>query len=433
VDQHAGSGGHRTLPCGRYLTVDETASAARALTERRPDVCRLRRVGTSRAGEPLLLLSVGNGRRHTLVVAVPHPNELVGAASALRLAELVAGESDLHVAPDVTWNFLLCLDPDGAHRNEAWVHDGQFSMDGHFRNFFRPVSSEQPEWLPVAASGRRPLPETRTLTAVIDGLRPFLQFSLHGVDVGGSYVQLTRDLPGLAEPLGASAAELDIPLETGSYDAFYWPSPAAGVYVMPPPGARDQFAALPEDVALSTWYYPHRYGGSTAVIEVPMWATDQVSDVAPHPDPDQALADIAETLRSRGRQVAELLAQARPLLPAGGPLLRAVEETVGWCAALPREWDPSVERGWRLPPMTMARVASLEISARRIPLRASAMLLRLLEHGRGHPEGLHETLDQLVADGCAAYAKDFQTRWIPVDRQVEHQTRTVLAAFQQAV
>ncbi|CAM5723527.1 3-hydroxyacyl-CoA dehydrogenase OS=Streptomyces tendae OX=1932 GN=F3L20_12645 PE=4 SV=1 [Streptomyces tendae] len=54
-------------------------------------------------------------------------------------------------------------------------------------------------------------PETRALTGVIDELRPFLQVSLHGTDLGGSWVQLTRDVPGLAEPFAKSAASCTSP------------------------------------------------------------------------------------------------------------------------------------------------------------------------------------------------------------------------------
>lgn len=62
-------------------------------------------------------------------------------------------------------------------------------------------------------------PETRALTRVIDEVRPYLQVSLHGTDLGGSWVQLTKDIPGLAEPFAKSAAELHIPVETAASDA----------------------------------------------------------------------------------------------------------------------------------------------------------------------------------------------------------------------
>ncbi|MGW0015071.1 hydroxylacyl-CoA dehydrogenase, partial [Streptomyces tendae] len=47
----------------RYLTVAEVTESARRLVSRFPGTCRLRRIGTSRAGRPILMLSVGHGQR----------------------------------------------------------------------------------------------------------------------------------------------------------------------------------------------------------------------------------------------------------------------------------------------------------------------------------------------------------------------------------
>lgn len=66
------------LPELRYPSVTEIVSSAWALAAHRPDLCTLRQVGTSRAGRPLHLLSVGNARRAVLVVAGAHANEPTG-------------------------------------------------------------------------------------------------------------------------------------------------------------------------------------------------------------------------------------------------------------------------------------------------------------------------------------------------------------------
>src|SRR6185312_494881 len=105
---------------------------------------RLRHVGASRAGDPLLLLSVGHGSRHVLVVAGPHANEPVGGATALRLAERALTDPRLTEGADATWNLLLCVDPDGLRRNEGWLA-GPYTLGHYFRNFFRPGFLEQPE------------------------------------------------------------------------------------------------------------------------------------------------------------------------------------------------------------------------------------------------------------------------------------------------
>ncbi|MYR88615.1 3-hydroxyacyl-CoA dehydrogenase, partial [Streptomyces sp. SID685] len=41
-------------------------------------------------------------------------------------------------------------------------------------------------------------------------------------------------------------------------------------------------------------------------------------------------------------------------------------------------------------------------------------------------------LERLVATWSDAFARRFRARWVPLDHQVEHQSRTVLLAAQQA-
>ncbi|MFB7075487.1 M14 family zinc carboxypeptidase, partial [Streptomyces sp. NPDC056290] len=145
-------------PLLRYPTVDEFGARAAALVARHPRDARLRRVGVSRAGVPLRLLSVGHGGRQALVVAGPHANEPVGGATVLRLAERALADPRLTEGADTTWNLLLCLDPDGLRRNERWL-TGPYRLGHHYRNCSRPGFLEQPEWLPDGAAAAA-LPET---------------------------------------------------------------------------------------------------------------------------------------------------------------------------------------------------------------------------------------------------------------------------------
>jgi hypothetical protein len=249
-------------------------------------------------------------------------------------------------------------------------------------------------------------------------------------------VQLTADVPGLAEPFGKYAAELDIPVQTGTYDALYWNGSGPGVYVLPPPGTRERFPSEPENAAGSTWGRPHRHGGLTALVEVPMWATRRVADPSPHPDPAHAVAVLATRLRKDGATTSAALDRARPLLSeraANSPLLRGVEQAVGAFQGLADDFDAlAVESPV---PLTMAHVAALDIASRRIPLRASGMLLRLLDedgHGVGDPAGdpgrLRSRLERRLDAGARDLVTAVDARWVPVGDQVELQARTVLAA-----
>jgi murein tripeptide amidase MpaA len=155
----------------RYLTVAEVSAAARRLVTRYPGAGRLRRVGTSRAGRPLEMLSVGHGPAHVLVVARPHPDEPVGAVTALALAERVARGDGRTPATDparVTWDVVLCLDPDGAALSdglkEATAGPAP-ALERYFRTAFRPVAAEQPEWAPIESARSSSAPCTASRPA----------------------------------------------------------------------------------------------------------------------------------------------------------------------------------------------------------------------------------------------------------------------------
>ncbi|WP_329440345.1 M14 family zinc carboxypeptidase [Streptomyces canus] len=421
-------------PLLRYPTVDELGARAAALVARHPADARLRRAGTSRAGTPLWLLSVGHGSRQALVVAGPHANEPVGGGTVLRLAEQVLADPRLTVEADATWNLLLCLDPDGLRRNEGWLR-GPYSLDRYFRNFFRPGFGEQPEWLPDGAEAAA-LPETRTLLALQDELRPFLQCSLHGVDVGGGFVELTRDLPGLAPRVAHTAARLGVPRELGPYDTLYWPCLGPAVYRIPPPRRGDLAAAITEAAVESTWYHPHRHGTVTAVVEAPMWGVAAVEDGGAPADAAAVLRTVSHTLRRDARLLADVLARIRPQVsdaPDAARLLAPVEDYLLVGPGLADAWDPDVIDGGRpLPPLSTGHLAALRIAGRRLALRTAGLLHQLVARAGVDPAGALPELDRLIDIWCADYRDGFGARWIPVPRQIEYQSRVVLAAFELA-
>ncbi|MET7285594.1 M14 family zinc carboxypeptidase [Streptomyces sp. NPDC005573] len=408
------------LPELRYPSLPELIAFARASAARAPGLCELRQVGLSRAGRPLHLLSVGHARRAVLVVAGAHANEPTGGSTLRALAGRVLAERELRSG--TSWHFLLCADPDGASLH---VTPAPRSLFDYHLGFYRPPGAEQPEWAPSVLPPDRLPPETRALTGVIDELRPYLQVTLHGTDLGGSWVQLTKDVPGLAEPFAKSAAQLHIPVETGASDAAGWPSPGPGVHVMPGPDSRAAYPSMPDDARHSTWYHAHRYGGLTAVVEVPMWAGDVVDDPAEHPEPAAALHRLAGRLLRDAAEVERVLADALPRLDdTGGPLLRAASWVLGLIPGLARDWTHTAPAG-----TTMAYVASVDAFGRRLPLRAAAMLLRVL---RESDDTAAPRLERLVASWCDAFALRFGARWVPLEHQVEHQSRTVLVAARQA-
>ncbi|MFI2506432.1 M14 family zinc carboxypeptidase [Streptomyces sp. NPDC018972] len=419
-------------PLPHYPTVDELGARAAALVAQHPRDARLRRVGASRAGIPLWLLSVGHGSRQALVVAGPHANEPVGGATVLRLAERALADPRLTEGADATWNLLLCLDPDGLRRNERWL-TGPYTLGHHFRNFFRPGFLEQPEWLPDGAAAAA-LPETRALLALQDELRPFLQCSLHGVDVGGGFVELTRDLPGLDRRVAGIAARLGVPRELGAYDALYWPGLGPAVYRIPPPRRRDLAAAITEAAVESTWFHPHGYGTVTAVVEAPMWGVTAVGDGSPYAGVEAELRSVSRTLRQDTRLLAGLTDRIRPYLggvPDAARLLAPVDDYLLVCPGLADAWDPDCgnDSAHPLPPMTTAGLAALRLSGRRLALRTAGLLHQLVTRSGHDPAGALPELDRLIDARCADCRDVFGARWIAVARQAEYQARVVLAAF----
>ncbi|MET7319935.1 M14 family zinc carboxypeptidase [Streptomyces sp. NPDC005549] len=430
----------------RCPTVAEVTGSARRLVARFPGACRLRRIGTSRAGRPILMLSVGHGPRHVLVVARPHSDEPVGGATALALAERVADGDRRSAATDpdaVTWDLVLCLDPDGAALSEgleAATAGPGHALDRYYRAAFRPVAAEQPEWAPIEG---RQLPESRALFDAVDELRPVLQCSLHSVDAGGTWVQLTRGLPGLAAPFHAFAAAAGVPVQHGTYDALYWENPAPGIHVLPPPDSTARQAAGSEDIGLSTWCAPQRYGGVTAIVEVPLWATGTADDLSPHPDPAGALRELSGLVREGGRQVTAVFDKARGFLPRAedSPPRRVLEWmaddlydlVAGSWAPLLRQADDEPRTGTS-PRLTTAAISALEVVARRQPLRAAGLLLRLLQAADDPAAaGLRQELDGLFTTWCAEFASSLRLRRVPVPDQVDLQARTVVAAAECAL
>ncbi|WP_033354298.1 M14 family zinc carboxypeptidase [Kitasatospora aureofaciens] len=421
----------------RYPALDELTDAARQLTARHPDLCTLRTLGTSRAGRPLHLLTIGRTNDHVLVVSGAHADEFSGRASILELAHRVLAQPELHST--TAWNFLLCLDPDGAHLAEDSRHAR--TLPHYFATFFRPAAEEQPEWAPAIGAN---LPESRILLDLIDDLRPRLQFSLHSTDVGGTFIQTTRDLPGLAEPFVKSAADHGIPLDSGSFDTFWLKEPGPAVFVMDPHDIDRQESTTgmltvhPGDgpdttdtgVRATTWFTPQRHGGDTLIIEVPVWAS-QLDTARPTLDPATHLANCADLLRRHGQVITELLDTASPHL-ADTPLLRAVHTPLTAMNQLADQWDPGAGGQRLLSPglMTPARLEGIELWAHRLPVRTAALLRRALDPTHARTAPVTDRIDHLLREWIGEYEQRFRPVWIPVADQAAHQANTVLAAVE---
>jgi len=153
-----------------FLTVDELKDSSRRLTEEYPDRVSRITIGTSRNGEAIECLKIGEGRYKALLFGTPHPNEPVGSMMLDYLSRRLAKEDEPLGSLDFTWYLVKCADPDGTRLNEGWLK-GPFTLINYIKNFYRPPHFQQVEWsFPIDYKTVRfdsLLPETKALMNII--------------------------------------------------------------------------------------------------------------------------------------------------------------------------------------------------------------------------------------------------------------------------
>ncbi|MFD9150348.1 M14 family zinc carboxypeptidase [Streptomyces diastaticus] len=353
-------------------TWEELREEIAKLAAGNPETCFVRTVGASRAGEPMELLTLRGGRLPTLVVAGPHPNEPVGAATVLAMARYLLGRPETRNG--ITWHLLLSSDPDGGRLNEGWSTAWPVSLDTYHRHFYRPPVDAQPECCFPVEGFTGQLPETRALMGVVDELRPALSVSLHNSDTGGAFLMASRADRGLVNVLSAAAARHGISLDVMPSDCVGLPSPGPGVFVMPEPAAvADRPAPAPGEwvpAGGSSMHYVARHGGLGISPEVPMWQT-------------RAITLSAEDGAAYQREAVRVLEGVLKRTPPKPSVFRpAVEEQIAIMRLMTRIAQEN--------PQSCAD----QDLALLLPLRGAGMLLRhldvLLEETPAHPDLLRE-------------------------------------------
>ncbi|MGW7354485.1 M14 family zinc carboxypeptidase [Streptomyces sp. NPDC054784] len=393
-------------PADAYPGVDELLAAFRALAARHPERVTERRIGTSGLGEPLLCFSVradatatprtidspqspdpDDTAPHYVVVGGVHPNEPVGAVTALHLATALCEDPSLRGHFGGEWHVVPCVDPDGARLNEGWFRSPADKWL-YGRHFYRPAGDKQVEWtFPFAyrdAYFDRVLPETFALMRLIDATRPRFLTTLHNCEAGGVYYYLSSPAPDLYPVLEAIPAAAGIPLATGEPEAAHTPRHAPAVYgCIDMRDAYDHLDGLGADAAAeiagsSSAAYAARYGTFYFVTEVPHWSHPEADDGTPLPRRHaDVIRERAASLRATGLLLGGLLDRALPHLTLRTPFLAAVRAFV---PSLVTAADLETNRAAELPdrPATVAdRYACLH-SAHSCRIRFGGMLLRAL-------------------------------------------------------
>ncbi|MEP6985365.1 MAG: M14 family zinc carboxypeptidase [Chloroflexota bacterium] len=190
-----------------FMTIDELNESSHQLVKDFPELASIRVVGTTRAGDPIELLTVKGGEIQAFVFGGPHPNEPIGTLTIEYLSRKLCEDVSLRQELGYTWHFIKSIDSDGMRLNEGWFK-GPFTPTNYARHYYRPEPTAQVEWtFPVDYKNlhfHKPLPETEALMRVIDEIKPRFMFSLHNAGFGGVYYYVSR----ACEPLYPAFAEI---------------------------------------------------------------------------------------------------------------------------------------------------------------------------------------------------------------------------------
>lgn len=428
----------------RFLTVDDLNAGIDALAAAHPDIARVRRVGTSRLGEPLRMLSIHGGPRNALVFAFPHPNEPIGGLTAHHLSRLLCEDAALRAALGFSWHIIPCIDPDGTRLNEGWFA-GPFTRRHYARHFFRPAPDQQVEWtFPLEYKQvffDRTLRETEALMRVIDDLRPALMYSLHNAEHGGVYYYLSREAPALYPTLQALPGWEGLPLHLGEPEQPMIRALAPGIYLMPSQQEMIDFIAAhggdPTKAVMggSSDSWAARHGTFSLIVEEPYWDDPRANDLTP------TSITRRDALLASAAAIHEMLAffdasyaAVTPDLRADSPFRRTIVATLRETTDMLEQithWARTSEETAR--PATVAERFSSDDLVHMLRLRTCGQYLRMLEGevgiGNGTPAiraalaAARERFDAWCAEADAAA----QGEVIPIRKLVAVQLGAALA------
>jgi hypothetical protein len=372
-----------------FSTADELVEELTRLHDLHPATTSLRRVGTSRLGDPLMCLTIGTAGAEALVFGLPHPNEPIGGLTAVHLARRLCADDALRERLGHRWHIIACIDPDGLRLNEGWLK-GPFTREQYARNFYRPAGEEQIEWtFPLdykTAYFDEVLPETAALMRLIDQLRPALMCSLHNTEVGGVYYYLSRPEPELHGVLQDIPERLGLSLDRGEPESPSIAQYADGIFEMPDIETLYDYHVehgdpLPEKLGgNSSHSYARRYGTLTLLSELPLWDDPRASDASPTTmSYGEVLRELAVGLRDLVGWMEEILSATGDELTASSAFVRAGRFYAKAMASSPESMEKRAAELASQRPATVAELASLRDTVHMFRLRYAGMLLRALD------------------------------------------------------
>ncbi len=435
-----------------FLTVDELKVSSRRLAARHPEAVQVLHTGSSRQGEAIEALKIGEGGRTALLFAMPHPNEPIGSMMLEALSARLAEDRSLRDALGYTWYLIKCIDPDGTRLNEGWFK-GPFSVDNYARHYYRPPAFEQVEWtFPVDYKTLHfddPMPETRALMCLIEDIRPDFIFSLHNSGFGGVYFYVSEDAPSLYEKLYSVVEGQDLPLHLGEPEMPYAIAHSKAVYAFPPIGTmydflEEQTGKDPAEIlkgGTSSMDYARRYCDPFGLVcELPYFHNASIHDTSPS---DMVRRDAILQGTAQDRADLEML-QAQYVAVEGeltlsSPFRVSIEEMLRtWPDRLAahENWartDPETERQ-----ATVAEKVDNLVIGRFYRLLSLGMFVRMLEAqlaAPGESPALIPALAKaksLFAERSSALEADLDYSIIPIQKLVRVQLGSALVAAEYA-
>ncbi|MFD4637334.1 M14 family zinc carboxypeptidase [Lentzea sp. NPDC058436] len=419
-----------------FPTVDEMHEFGARMAREHSDRAALTEVGRSRAGDPVQMLSVRarNPRGRVLVVGQPHPNEPIGMATVVALAERLLARPGALDAAGADWFFVLCADPDATRLNEGWFR-GPWTREHYARNFFRPGGEQQVEWTFPFRAGSfavdAPMPETRALMAAIDQVKPTVLASLHNSETGGAYYYANAGAAPLYPVLTGLCDIHGIPLHRGEPEIPVAAELSPAVYTLPT--ARmiydyvEQAGGDPAQVVTggNTGDYASRHGAVLGLaVELPYWRDERAGDTTAGTVSRRDAALRGLDIRTEMAQRLQALRSAAEPLTAGpfrdalDSFLTPMSPEALQAERLQIESDPEHQR-----PATAAEAFSAVADAHSLRLRLGGMLLRAMPSGAR----VRAEADDLLKQWCAEADSHSPADPVPIRDLVAVQGKAVLA------
>ncbi len=273
----------------RYPSLSELEHSTDRLAAAHPEI-EVWSPGRSRAGRPLRCLEIPGGPLQALLVALPHPEEPVGALALEYLLPLLADG----LAEELGFNFSVIKagDPDAMLLNEPWF-DEPYDLAGFLLRVFRPPLYDQFEWtFPVSYKRyafTRPLPEAAAVMDVI-GRRPLdLYMPLHNSTFSGAYCYVSAEDAQLHDDLAAVMAAAGLPPDCGEPEMPYLQELAPGIFrAFSLADDYEFYEAYGADPAVvltfgtsSDAYAEAMWDCFTLVAEVPCFTSPRIADRSP--------------------------------------------------------------------------------------------------------------------------------------------------------